>query len=126
MYPQNGEMFWSFLCQRKKCDIWRGISLLDVMGKLFARVLNDRLQSVVGETISNSQCEFRTGRGYADMIFCVCQLVEKAIEHKVLLLFVDLCRAYDSIPRAALWGALQKCGVLVPIVIIELILTVSS
>ena len=44
------------------------------------------------------------GRGYADMIFCVCQLVEKAIEHKVLLLFVDLCRAYDSMPRAALWG----------------------
>ena len=26
------------------CDNWRGISLLDVVGKLFARVLQDRLQ----------------------------------------------------------------------------------
>ena len=31
-----------------------------------------------------------------DLIFCVLQLVEKAIEHntKVFLLFVDLCKAY--------------------------------
>ena len=29
------------------CDNWRSISLLDVMGKVFARVLNDRLQLVV-------------------------------------------------------------------------------
>ena len=47
------------------------------------------------------------------MIFFVCQLDEKAIEHntKLFLLFVDLCKAYDSVPRAALWCALQKYGV---------------
>ena len=28
------------------CDNWRGISLLDVIGKLFARILQDRLQCV--------------------------------------------------------------------------------
>jgi len=43
------------------------------------------------------------------MIFCVCQLVERVIEHntKVFLLFVDLRKAYDSVPRAALWCALH-------------------
>jgi len=37
------------------------------------------------------------------LIFCVRQLVEKTIEHrsKVFLLFVDLCKAYDSVPRQA-------------------------
>ena len=47
------------------------------------------------------------------MIFCVRQLVEKAIEHntKVFLLFVDLRKAFDSVPRAALWFALQRRGV---------------
>ena len=47
------------------------------------------------------------------MIFCVQQLVEKAIEHntKMFLLFVDLCKAYDSVPRAAFWCALRKYGV---------------
>ena len=103
------------------CDNWRGISLLDVMSKLFVRVLNNRLQLVVEETVSDSQCRFRTGRGCVDMIFCVRQLVEKAIEHntKVFLLFVDLCKVYDSVPRAALWCALQRRGV--PDVKIELV-----
>ena len=73
------------------------------MGKLFARVLNDRLQLVVEEVVSDTQCGFRTGRGCVDMIFCVRQLVEKAIEHntKIFLLFVDLRTAYDSVPRQA-------------------------
>ena len=93
----------------------------DVMGKLFARVLNNRLQLVVEEMISDSQCGFRAGRGCVDMIFCVRQLVEKAIEHntKLFLLFVDLRKAYDSVPRAALRRALQKYGV--PDIMIELI-----
>ena len=84
------------------------------MGKLFARVLNDRLQLVVEEVVSDTQCGFRTGRGCVDMIFCVRQLVEKAIEHntKIFLLFVDLCKAYDSVPRQALWCALRKYGIL--------------
>ena len=29
------------------CDNWRGISLLDVVGKLFAKVIQKRLQGVV-------------------------------------------------------------------------------
>ena len=96
------------------CDNWRGINLLDVMGKLFARVINDRLQLVVEEVISGTQCGFRTGRGCVDMIFCVHQLVEKAIEHntEVFLLFVNLRKAYDSVPRRALWCALRKYGIL--------------
>ena len=111
--PKKGDL--------SSCDNWKGISLLDVMGKLFARLLNDRLQLVVEETVSDSQCGFRTGRGCVDMIFCVRQLVEKAIEHntKLFLLFVDLRKAYDSVPRAALWRALQKYGV--PDIMIELI-----
>ena len=97
------------------CDNWRGISLLDVMGKLFARVLNDRLQAVVENSVADSQCGFRAGRGCVDMVFCVRQLVKNTIEHysKIFLLFVDLCKAYDSVPIEALWCALQlrKYGV---------------
>ena len=91
------------------------------MDKLFARVLNDRLQPVVEEVVSDTQCGFRTGRGCVDMIFCVRQLVEKTIEHnsKIFLLFVDLHKAYDSVPRQALWRALCKYGI--PENLIELV-----
>ena len=46
------------------------------------------------------------------MIFCARQLVEKAREHNIKLyfLFVDLRKAYDSVPREALWQALKKYG----------------
>ena len=43
------------------------------------------------------------------------------INTKVFFLFVDLCKAYDSVSRAALWCALQKCGVTVPEVMVEII-----
>ena len=45
--------------------------------------------------------------------FTVRQLLEKSYEHraKIFLVFVDLKKAYDSVPRAALWRALEKLGI---------------
>ena len=47
------------------------------------------------------------------MIFCARQLMEKAREHNttLYLLFIDLRKAYDSIPREALWQVLRKYGI---------------
>ena len=47
------------------------------------------------------------------MIFVARQLLEKSREHQSSLftLFVDLKKAYDSVPRDALWQVLEKCGV---------------
>ena len=55
---------------------------------------------------------FEGGRG-ADMIFCVHQLMEKAREHntKLFILFVDLHKAYDSVPREAMWLVQKKYGI---------------
>ena len=52
------------------------------------------------------------------MIFCVCQLTEKARENniKIFILFVDLCKAYDSMPREAMWLVLKKYGIPTPLV----------
>ena len=68
-----------------QCDNWRGISLLDVMGKVFTKVIQMRLQKVAEEVLPDSQCGFRVGRGCADMIFCARQLMEKAREHNTTL-----------------------------------------
>ena len=91
--PKKGDL--------SSCDNWHGISLLDVVGKVVARVLQVRLQKLAEEELPESQCGFRKGRSCADMIFTVCQLVEKSWEHnfKVFLTFIDLKKAYDSVPR---------------------------
>jgi len=66
----------------------------DVVGKLFARVIQER-----------SQCGFCKGRCCFDIIFVDRQLLEETCEHDELLftLFVDLHKAYDLVLRAALW-----------------------
>ena len=64
------------------CDNWRGICLLDIIGKVVARILQERLQNLAMEELSESQCGFRKGRSCADMIFVVRQLIEKSWEHK--------------------------------------------
>ena len=103
--PKKGDL--------KECNNWRGISLLDVAGKLFARIIQERLQMIAEDILPESQCGFRGGRGCTDMIFTARQLVEKCREHDdvLFMLFVDLRKAYDSVPRSALWKVLGKCGV---------------
>ena len=96
-----------------ECDNWRGISMLEVVGKILARVIQDRLQEVVEEEVLESQCGFRKGRGCVYMIIVVRQLAEKVVEHctKRFILFIDFQKAYDSVPRKALWIVLEKYGV---------------
>ena len=103
--PKKGDL--------RLCDNWRGISLLDVVGKLFARVMQDRLQVLAEDVLPDSQCSFRKGRGCVDMMFVAQQLYEKSIEHSsgLYVLFVDLKKAYDSVLRAALRLVLQRLGV---------------
>ena len=88
----------------KVCDNWRGISLLDVVGKVFARIVQGRLRETAEGLLTDSQCGFRSGRGCADMIFVARQLIEKTLEHNdsLFILFVVLRKAYDSVPRSAL------------------------
>ena len=111
--PKKGDL--------SQCDNWQGISLLDVFGKVLAKVIQMRLQDVVEEVVPDSQCGFRHGRGCIDMVFCVKQLVEKSVEHNTntYILFIDLRKAYDSVPRQALWTCLEKYGI--PSVMVEVI-----
>ena len=64
------------------CDNWHGISLLDVVRKLFARVIQERLQVIAERLLPESQCGFRKGRGCCNMIFVARQLLEKTREHQ--------------------------------------------
>ena len=95
------------------CDNWKGISLFDVAGKVVTRILQERLQKLAEDELPESQCGFRKGRSCADMIFTVRQLVEKSCEHKskTFFTFIDLKKAYHSVPREAMWLALAKLGV---------------
>ncbi len=75
--------------------------------------MQGRIQRLAEKELPDSQCGFRRGRSCSDMTFVVWQLSEKAIEHwsKQLIIFVYLKKAYDSVPREALWVVMEKMGV---------------
>ncbi len=51
------------------CKNYRGISLLNIVGKAFARVTLVRLQILASRIYPESQCGFRASRSTVDMIF---------------------------------------------------------
>ena len=70
------------------CNNWRGISLLDIVGRLFGCISQERLQLIAEKVLSEFQCGFHKGRGCVDMIFTVRQLFKKS---------------RDLVSRGALW-----------------------
>ena len=57
---------------RSGCNNYRGISLLSIVGEVFARILLTRLETLAARIYPESQCGFRAGRSTIDMIFTVC------------------------------------------------------
>ena len=99
--------------RRLDCTNYRGISLMSVVGKVFARILNEREKLVTADKVMDEQGGFRAGRGSNDQIFAVKQLVEKSTEKdkKIYMAFVDLEKAYDNVSREKLWKVLDEYGV---------------
>ncbi|BHF80763.1 hypothetical protein SprV_0702389100 [Sparganum proliferum] len=98
---------------RQICDNYRGISLLNIAGKIFARILLNRLNNHLEQgLLPESQCGFRRHRGTTDMIFAARQLQEKCQEMRTHLYstFVDLTKALDTVNREGLWKIMQKFG----------------
>ena len=84
---------------KKLCKNYRGISLLSIPGKVFAKILDARIRQVTESQVMKEQAGFRVGRGCRDQIFVMRQLAEKTIEKdgKMYAAFIDLEKAYDKV-----------------------------
>ena len=99
--------------KKSVCGSYRGITILEAVGKVFARLMSNRINEFIcPKVIPESQSGFRPGRGTADMIFSARQLQEKCVEQRMPLyqVFVDLTKAFDTVNRDALWIVLGKYG----------------
>ena len=97
---------------RSDCNSYRGISLLSIVGKIFARVALPRLQVLASRVYPESQCGFRTRRSTIDMIFSLRLLQEKfrEVNKPLYIAFVDLAKAFDMVSRSGLLKLLNKIG----------------
>ena len=78
---------------------FRPISLVGCMYKILAKVLANRLRSVIGTVISDAQSAFIKNRQILDGILVANEVVDDARSRKkeLLLFKVDFEKAYDSI-----------------------------
>ncbi|CAG9128775.1 unnamed protein product [Plutella xylostella] len=97
---------------RGDCNNYRGISLLSIAGKAFAKVVLKRLESLADRVYPETQCGFRAGRSTTDMIFTLRQVQEKCREQRMPLFtaFVDLQKAFDTVSRQGLYRVLEHIG----------------
>ena len=93
-----------------KCENYRGISVTNTFSRIYGHILAKLVESEYKNTEMEEQSGFRAGRSCIDNIFCITQMIEmkKATDRELHLLFIDLTKAYDSVPLNKLWETLDQ------------------
>ena len=94
---------------------YRGITLLDVVGKFYTMILNTRLMSWLDAYSSLHTCQagFRRGRGCVDHIFSLSEIIQSRIRQGLptYIFFRDVAKAFDTVWRDGLFFKLWHMGV---------------
>ena len=96
---------------RRVCNNYRPITLLNVVYKIFAILLHNRTCTVVEHKIGKYQMGFRpNSRSTIDDIFIVRQIYAKCHEYNIELhnVFVDFMQAFDSVNRSTIPECLKQ------------------
>ena len=94
---------------------YRGITLLNVVGKLFNKALNYRLLQWLEEhnKLSESQAGFRFDCSCVDNIFILNEVIQGRLQEgkKTFCFFLDIKKAYDTVWRDGLWYKMWEMGI---------------
>ena len=103
------------------CNNYRGITLLSVPGKVFNRVLLERMKNTVDPQLRDEQAGFRQNRSCTDQIATLRIIVEQSLEwnSSLYINFIDFEKAFDSVDQESLWRLLRHYGI--PTKIVNLI-----
>ncbi|XP_078679467.1 uncharacterized protein LOC144915099 [Branchiostoma floridae x Branchiostoma belcheri] len=95
------------------CNNYRGIMLLSVPGKVFNRILLERMREAVDAKLRDEQAGFRKNRSCADQIATLRIIIEQSLEWNspLYINFIDYEKAFDSIDRNTLWKILRHYGI---------------
>lgn len=98
---------------QRECSNYRGITLINTIVKIYEQIINNRLKQKVEHTLEEVQSGFRPGRSIQDHIFTLRQIINKTNEtgKRLYLAFLDLEKAFDRVPRAAIWESLKNRNV---------------
>jgi len=98
-----------------KFDNYKGITVGPILAKLFAMIFNKRLSEWVEQhgLRAKGQARFRKDYRTTNQLFILRTLIEqsKAKKKPLYCCFLDLKKAFDTMPCEALWQVLVGLGV---------------
>ncbi|UYV78970.1 hypothetical protein LAZ67_17000525 [Cordylochernes scorpioides] len=94
---------------------YRGISLISNLSKLFTSILKTRLNDWMERKsiLAENQAGFRKGYSCQDHIFTLLSLIQMTLSRrrgKLYAFFIDLRKAFDTVPHHLLWKKLALNG----------------
>ena len=98
---------------QSECENHRGIMLLSVPGKVFSRIMLERLKTAVDKKLWDHQAGFLKERLCIDQITTLRIIIEQLLEWNASLYvtFVDFEKALDSLDRKFLWKLIRHYGI---------------
>jgi hypothetical protein len=86
----------------------RAIALLDVVYKVFSKIISKRLEPYMEDIAGNHQAGFRRNKSTTDQTFAMKQILEKCYKYDIDIhcVFIDFKQASDSINRNELYKSL--------------------
>ena len=101
------------------CANYRCISVTSSFSRLYGKILKNLVEEEYGPFEIEEQGGFRAGRSCIDNIFPLTQIIEKKMatnNEQLHLLFVDLTKAYDTVPIKKLWEVMSTTSVNVKVI----------
>jgi hypothetical protein len=92
---------------------YRGIAIAEVMAKLYAGILKERLEAFYETIAPDICCGFRRGRSRNDSVFVVKEVLRKRKEwgQETFLVLWDVVKMFDRIPKEHIWTSMRLLGV---------------
>ena len=96
----------------KDCTNYRTIALLNHASKILLIILPNRLRQKFEDELPDEQAGFRRGRGTADMLCCIQNVIEKTLQmsERTFIVFIDYSKAFDSVSHIQMFDILNDMG----------------
>ncbi|KAL1448062.1 hypothetical protein WDU94_013884 [Cyamophila willieti] len=99
---------------RSDLQNYRPIAVLSNLGKILEKIVNTRLEEYIGQNniIHDRQFGFRRGLGTEDALLQLTTYLHRQIDDskKIIAVFLDVKKAYDSVDHTILLHELTKLG----------------
>ena len=99
--------------EKEEPENCRPISILPILYKIFAKLLDQRIAQMLDQVQSVDQAGFRRGFGCEDHLSSIALLAEKMHEVQLPLWVaaIDFKKAFDCVEHECIWTALAEMGV---------------